>query len=220
MNTNGYIDFLITVIKTYQIADPILMKDLSEQMARAYPLAPDKAKAAAAVALKRIMERKAIPNLRQYQKGIYYLIEETVFGETDINREKLLALKYMLPDDGYETGMLMLHKIGLTTLMPNERQIATNKAINNTRRDDSLGVTLKKPRTRINAENKKYLQFLDILALYNIAPVDAEDPYKVLGNLVQKYDLKYDGLLRLANRYYNDKVILEVAEVADKGGVS
>ena len=59
---------------------------------------PDKAKAAASVAMKRIMERQTIPTLRQYQKGIYYLTEQTVFGETEINRDKLLAVKYMLPE--------------------------------------------------------------------------------------------------------------------------
>ena len=219
VNVNGYVDYLVDNIMKYQIGEPILTKDLSKKIIDAYQLPPNKAKAATSVAMKRIMERQAIPNLRQYQKGIYYLTEKTVFGETEIDRNKLLAVKYMLPDDGYETGMLMLHKIGLTTLMPNERQIATNKAISNTRRDNDLDIILKKPRTRINAENKRYLQFLDILALYNAAPVDAEDPYRILGGLVQKYDLKYGNLLRLANRYYNDRVILEVAEVADKGGL-
>jgi hypothetical protein len=160
-----------------------------------------------------------IPNLRQYQKGIYYLTEQTVFGETEIDRNKLLAVKYMLPHNGYETGVLMLHKIGLTTLMPNERQIATNKAINNTRRDNDLGVVLKKPHTHINAENKRCLQFLDILTLYNAAPIDAENPYQILGSFVRQYDLKYGYLLRLANRYYNDKIIRKVAEVADKGEI-
>ena len=73
------------------------------------------------------------------------------------------------------------------------RNTATNKAINNTRRDNDLGIVLKKPRTHINAENKKYLQFLDILTLYNTAPVDAEEPYQILGGLVRQYDLKYDN---------------------------
>jgi len=51
-------------------------------------LPPDKAKAAASVDMKRIMERQTIPILNR--KGIYYLTEQTVFGEAEINRDKLL----------------------------------------------------------------------------------------------------------------------------------
>jgi len=101
--------------------------------------------------------------------------------------------------------------------MPNVCYIATNKAKENTRVDRDLNIVLKKPRRQINRENKRYLQFLDILDYMEKAPLDAENPLAVLAGFVQEYKLKYDKIFALANRYYSERVIIKIAGVAEEG---
>ena len=173
-----------------------------------------------AVAFKRIMDSGAIPLLRFYQKGVYYLTEATPFGEVGIDKERLIADKYLLPDNGYETGAAMLHRLGLTSQLPKERCLATNKAIDCARMDAKLGVLIRPPKTKIDSHNKTYLQLLDVLDLMDKAPVDAPRPYALLANYIQRARLRYDLLLSLADRYYSKRTIIQLAHTASEGGAN
>ena len=50
----------------------------------------------------------------------------TPFGEVGINKEQLIADKYLLPNIGYETGFTVMHQLGLTSQMPRQRILAPN----------------------------------------------------------------------------------------------
>jgi len=210
-------EIVMNTIKGYAVREPILTADIARNLAKARKIPGKQAKAAVAVCVQRIIQKKEIANLHFYKNGVYYLAEQTVFGTTKIDNEKLIELKYLMEDNGYETGPLFLNKIGLTTLMPNVRYIATNKAKENTRVDRDLNIVLKKPRTQINRENKRYLQLLDVLDYMEKAPLDAKNPLAVLAGFVQEYKLKYDKILALANRYYSERVIIKIAGVAEEG---
>ncbi len=160
------------------------------------------------------MDGNIIPELRFYQKGIYYRITITPFGETGIDKEQLIEDKYLKNDNGYETGLVVLHRLGLTTQMPNERILATNKAGDCARMDKKLGVVVRPPKVEINADNKEYLKMLDVLDILDNAPVDAEHPYKMIGEYIDRLGLEYVRLLALANNYYNRNTILQLAHVA------
>lgn len=138
------------------------------------------------MAVKRILDGRVMPDLRCYQKGVYYRTSVTPFGETGINKERLIADKYLLPDIGYETGLTILHRLGLTSQMPRERVLATNTAKDCMRTDRKLGVVIRPPKTFVTAENKDYLQLLDALDLLEKAPVDEEHPYEVIAGYIQK----------------------------------
>ncbi len=210
-------EFVTNAIKGYVAGQPILTADIAVGLAKARKMPGKQASAAVAVCMQRIIQKKEIANLYFYKNGVYYIAKQTVFGTTKINNEKLIESKYLTGDTGYETGPLLLNKIGLTTLMPNVRYIATNKAIDNSRMDRDLNIVLKKPRTQINGDNKRYLQFLDILDYMEKAPLDTENPLAILAGFVQEYKLKYDKILALANRYYSERVIIKIAGVAEEG---
>ena len=214
-----YIDFVCDMIHGKAVGEPIYTSYIAEGLASAYDLELKESAAAAAVALKRIMDGKMIPQLRRYQKGIYYITADTPFGEIGIDKERLIADKYILPDKGYETGPAVLHQMGLTTQMPKERIIATNIAKECARTDKKLGVTIRPPKTKVTAYNKKYLQTLDALELISKAPVDAERPYITVADHIRKHGLKYDNLLALADRYYTKNTILQLAHAANAGGI-
>lgn len=213
-----YMDFTCDLLKQVPIGTPIYTGQIAERMADRFTLEFKDAAAATSVAVKRIMDGKIIPDLRFYQKGIYFRTIVTPFGERGIDRERLVADKYLLPDKGYETGLVLLHRMGLTTQMPKEHVIATNMAKECVRTDKKLGVVIRPPKTEINAENKAYLQMLDALELLDKAPVDAENPYEIVANHIREKDLRYEKLLFFADRYYNKNTIMQLAHTAGKGG--
>ena len=172
------------------------------------------------MAVKRVMDKGVIPELRCYKKGVYYRTAATPFGEIGINKEQLIADKYLLPDIGYETGLTILYKIGLTSQMPRERILATNVAKGCMRTDRKLDVIIRPPKTIITAKNKDYLQVLDMLELVEKAPIDEKHPFEVLADYIQKKELQYIILLALADRYYNYRTLLCLAHTANKGELS
>lgn len=195
---------------------PIYTDEIADAVAADYEIDKKKAAAATAVAIKRIMDKGELPDLRCYQKGVYYRTVVTPFGEMGISREKLIANKYLLPDNGYETGLLLLHHMGLTTQMPTEHLLATNVAKDCVRYDSRLGVSICPPKAPVNAENKAYLQTLDALDLLDKAPVDAQNPYTILADHIQKNGLQYKTLLYYADRFYNRKTIIRLAHTASQ----
>ncbi len=212
-----YIEFVKQQIEIYEIGVPIHSARIAQQLAREYDLTDQKALAAVAVATKRLMERQLIPDLRAFQKGIYYRTKVTPFGEVKINRERLIAEKYLNPDNGYETGFRLLNLLGLTTQIAKGRVLATNIANGYTKTDKELGVVIRPPKVRITADNKDYLQVLDALSMLNKAPIDIENPYDVIAEYVKKKNLKYDKLIAWADRYYDRETVIGVAHTVTAG---
>lgn len=214
VNALTYNEFILAQLKTYPAGEPIYTGHISAALAQQYTLPPKDASAATAVAFKRILEAKHDPMLRAYQKGIYYHTAKTPFGEVGINKERLIADKYLLPNNGYETGLSVLYSLGLTTQMARERCLATNRARSCVRTDKKLGVVVRPPKTKITKENKTYLQVLDALELMDKAPIDVEHPYAILAKHIQTQGLRYDRLLSLADQFYNTRTILQLAHTA------
>ena len=215
-----YTDFICEKIRVVPEGIPIYTRQLAEKIAVAYQLSKREASAATAVAVKRVMDKGVMPELRCYQKGVYYRTAATPFGEIGINKEQLIADKYLLPDIGYETGLTVLYKIGLTSQMPRERILATNVAKGCMRTDRKLDVIIRPPKTIITAKNKDYLQVLDMLELVEKALIDEKHPFEVLADYIQKKELQYIILLALADRYYNYRTLLCLAHAANKGELS
>ena len=213
-----YTDYIRELLLQKPIGMPIYTKIIAASLAEKFNLKYKDAVAATAVAMKRIMDSKVIPELRFYQKGIYFRTVTTPFGERGINKESLIADKYLLPDKGYETGFALLHDSGLATQMPKERVIATNMAKDCARKDKKLGVIIRPPKTEINAENTSYLQMLDALELLDKALIDAEHLYSVIASHIHKLKLQYEKLLFLADRYYNKNTVIQLAHTAGEGG--
>jgi len=210
-------DFFKNLIEGYAIGEPILTTRLQSAVQKRFKLPPDRAAQATAIALKRLMDGGSVEGLRHYEKGIYFRTEMTPFGETRVDRNRVIALKYLEDDQGYEGGLSALNRIGLTTQMPNKRVIVTNKAKAGTRCDKSLDVTIRKPATRIMADNIRYLQLLDMLDCMERAPVDAERPLGILKSYAVKYGLRWERLLAYADRYYDERTLRRAVQLAVEG---
>lgn len=211
-----YTEYIQSYLEQFDPGTPIYTDAIAKAMATAYRIDKKKAAAAVAVAIKRIMDKGKLPDLRCYQKGIYYRTAVTPFGEVGIHKDKLVADKYLLPDKGYVTGLYLLHQLGLTTPVPTERMLATNAAKGCVRYDRKLGVSICPPKAHINAENKTYLQTLDAINMLDKAPVDAENPYAIMAEHIRQNTLEYETLLSYADKYYNEKTVIRLAHIASQ----
>ncbi len=209
-----YIEFICELMTEQELGKPIYVSRMSECMAQTYHMPLKKAAGAVSVACKRIMDGRLIPELRFYQKGIYYRVTITPFGETCIDKEQLIEDKYLKDNIGYETGLSVLHRLGLTSQLPRERILATNRAGDCARIDHKLGVVVRPPKVEINAENKQYLKILDVLDILDDAPVDADNPYNIIGEYIERFRLEYLKLLAIANNYYSRNTVIQLAHVA------
>lgn len=210
----SYTQFVQEIIEAFAVGAPIFVSRLGEEIARGYKMDHKKASVSAAVAVKRLMDTAAVPNLRCFGKGVYFLTKQTAFGETGINKEKLIEAKYLSGDNGYETGAFMMYKLGLTAWVPAERVFVSNRVRNRVKTDKSLGIVVRPSKVTIDKENRPYLQFLDLLSIYEEIPVDAENPYGILGGIVRTRGLDYGRLLYFADRYYDKNTIVHLAHVA------
>ena len=201
-----YVDFTCDILKKETVGTPVYTNRVAQQLGTAYQLDGKEASAATAVAFKRITDGAILPELRCYQKGIYYRTSVTPFGEVGINKEQLIADKYLLPNIGYETSQ-----------MPRQRILATNVAKECARADRKLGVTIRPPKTAVTAENKSYLQVLDVLELLDKAPVDDAHPYEIIARHIKGKRLEYGTLLAFANDFYNKTTVLHLASTASAG---
>lgn len=211
-----YAVYTMEYIQRQEYGDPIFLRQIAEELNHTMGIAIEKAKKAAAVTVKRLMDNGKLPDLRRYQKGIYFRAATTPFGETGINKQKLIIAKYMHLNKGYETGLRIIYKMGLTTQIPAKQVIATNVVKDCVRYDEKLDVYIRPAKIKITAENKDYLQLLDILELFDKAPIDVEDPYLILAEYIRKKELCYETLLYYADHFYSKKTILQIAKIAGR----
>ena len=107
--------------------------------------------------------------LKRYDTGIYFIPKKSVFksGST-LSVEQVLNDKYLREGEkrcGYQSGILFANQLGLTTQVPMIYEIVTNKASRKYREITvaKTRVILRRPRTEINEDNFRALQFLDLM---------------------------------------------------------
>ena len=209
----NYKDFIMEQLKKYEYDDPIYIRNLGKKLAEEYGITEKAGTAAASVAVKRIIDNFLMPELRRYKSGIYYRCTHEFFGDTKINKFKLVVDKYMSEDNGYETAPYIMHRIGLTSLMSNKRIIATN-VTKEARTIKELGVTIRPPKTKITADNKCYLQMLDVIESIGKIPIDCDDPYRIVAKYINNNGFDYRRLLALAYNFYSKETVKNLAKTA------
>jgi hypothetical protein len=205
-----YSDFIRNKIAEIPYGQPFQTEVIAEAMAEEYKVPIHKVKPIINVNLKRLTDKGLIG---RFQKGVYYRTKQTVFG-TIRPSEELLALQLLTQrgDEiiGYETGLSLMNKIGLTTLVPAKREIATNSC---RKKVDNRFIIIRKPVVTVNADNYRYLQFLDVIRDLPEAHVDAENPKVLLHAFVERNKLDTVETLTYARQHYPQKMLLGLVDI-------
>lgn len=121
--------------------------------------------------------------LIRFEKGIYYIPTQTVFGKSLLNPRKVIEKKYISGSDGrvgYYSGITFQNRLGLTSQVPNMIEIYTNNETSKVR-DVFVGsqkVLLRRARTRITDSNVAVLSFLELMN--DVTPAFLDDERKEL----------------------------------------
>lgn len=161
--------------------------------------------------LKRMCDEKCIVRVGH---GIYIMPKQTKWGTIYPTEKELTYNYYIAQDEGYLSGCGYYNAIGISTWIPNKREITTNRygykltVLKNTE--------LLKPKIKITGENKKYLQLLDGIHYLGRNHCDASDPVAIFAKQVLENKLDEIRLVLYAHNLYPKYVldyVLKIVEV-------
>lgn len=199
------------ILLDYPIGEPIFSKDIVKVISGTNDLPLSSVSEYVPVAFRRLMDKGI--KVKRFEKGIYYRYENCPFGETGINKNRIIAKKYLQGNRGYETGPAVLHAMGFTTLMSNvPRAFVSNAAERRSFTDKKFNIKIIKPKTLLSEENIRYFQFLDLVKLIDEIPIDNKHPETILKKFAEIYDLDLDKLITCANKYYRKNVLEAVLQ--------
>ena len=211
MEQTGYGEHIADTVRNMPYETAIQTEDIAEQLAEKFALPYDQARTLTNVKLKRMADKGEIERL---QKGIYCHVKQTVFGRVMPNIDQVLLKTLMVQNGtkiGYESGASLLNKLGLTTLIPRDIEITTNRY--NVKLPEGCHIKLKKPPAVVTDENWKYLQFIDMFDALPDAHTDVENPEQLLMQYAQKQQLDGLTLIFTARRHYTSKIILPLIDL-------
>lgn len=211
MRTGIYSDRIRRIIEVFPVGEPFTNEMISELLQKDFDLTKNNAERITNNKLKRMFDEGTIGRI---EKGVYYVSKQTVFGQIkpDYNRYAIDVLTKNKDDIiGYESGASFLNRIGLSTLIPREIEVATN----NYRRKlpENCHITVKKPPVVVTNENFRYLQILDAINNLNKLPIDAENPNEILISTIMANDLDAMKLVGYARKYYPRRILPKVIDI-------
>ncbi len=151
----------------------------------------------------------------RFERGLYYIPEETIFGPSILNPNKVIEKKYIFDGEqviGYYSGISFLNLLGLTTQMSNVIEVYTNNEPSNVRTlmVGTQRVLLRKSRADITRENVAVLSFLELMNFVPFGFINDERQ-----GILMKY-IKKNGINRKAISQYAplfpDKAIRNLVE--------
>lgn len=159
-----------------------------------------------------------IGKIKRFDKGIYYLPKKSIFKSgTQPTLEKVLEYKYLQDNNkrcGYITGLLFFNQLGLTTQVPMQYEIVSNRATNNYR-ETTLAksrVIIRQPKITVTENNYMALQFLDMLKDIDVySEISGIDLQKRLYQYMNDVGLKISDLESYFS-YYPDKLYKNLIE--------
>jgi len=178
-------------------------------------------KAPVNMALSRLEKNRA--DFFRFQNGIYYRAKKTVFGYGRLDLAAVIRRKYIMDKDeviGYETGLSLLNKAGLTTQVPGFCFIATNKYKGRGFLEDAqLKAYLARPIAQVNRANYLYLQTLELITAFikSKDAIIAERPRGLVYEHIKRLDLNAERLAYYAGECGGGKLAEELVKVYHEG---
>lgn len=211
MEHMGYGEHIANTVKNMPYQSVIQTDVIADMLAEQFTLSHNKAKNLVNVKLKRMADKGEIARVH---KGIYCQIKDTVFGKVTPNIDEIMLKILTVQNDvkiGYESGEYLFNKIGLTTLIPRDIEITTNRF--GMKLPETCHIKLKKPCTTVTDENWKYLQFIDLINQLSNMHIDVEHPEKMITQYAKKQQLDYLELIFTVRRYYGRNALLPIIDL-------
>ena len=217
METQGYGQYIQHQIQNWPIKKPVTTAGVAESLAAAFGMDIGNAKKITNVNMKRLVDKG---ELARVQKGVYGKVRETPFGKLNPRPDEIMA-GFLLRDGesiiGYITGPTLLNALGLCTLIPAQRHIATNRY--RYQLPENTHIRVYKPIMNVNDENAPYLQALEAFMALEQYPVDTDRPDEALRGMLREHNINNERLIWYARKHCGQKTLLKTIDVA-LGGIT
>jgi len=212
METQGYGQHIQNEIQNRQANKPITTMEVAESLAAAFGMDINNAKKITNVNMKRLVDKG---ELARIQKGVYGKVRDTPFGKLKPRPDEIMT-GFLLRDGeniiGYITGPTLLNALGLCTLIPAQRHIATNRY--RYRLPENTHIRVYKPILTVNDDNFPYLQALEAFMAMEQYPVDADKPDEALRGMLRDKKINNERLIWYARQHCGQKTLLKTIDVA------
>lgn len=156
--------------------------------------------------------------IKRFDKGIYYLPRKSIFQSGSLpSIEKVLEYKYLRDKNqlcGYVSGQLFFNQIGLSTQVPMQYEIVSNKATSEYR-ETTLAqsrVIVRSPKVPVTEQNYTILQFLDLMKDVDLySEISGKELQERLFKYLRTINLKISDLEPYFT-YYPDKLYRNLIE--------
>lgn len=211
MEYQGYGKQINNMIERFPYGNAFNTGEIAQQLAKETGILFAQAKALTNNKLKRMADQKQIERL---DKGVYFRVKQTPFGVVRPNPDNYAIQLLTLKDGkriGYESGAAFLNRLGLTTLVPKNIELATNAY--RKKLPEGCAVTARKPVTEITNKNYLYLQFLDAVNELPKAHVDALNPEEILKDFAKQNGLDALTIIALARNLYPQNTLIKSIDI-------
>ncbi len=202
------------LVRTYQVNEPIFSSEIvvdgiSDVNVRRQ--------------LKKLTDEGVI---KRYDTGIYYLPTKSIFKSgSQLSPEKVIEGKYLKDKGelcGYISGLIFFNQLGLTTQVPMQYEVVSNKATSDYR-EASLAkarVIIRKPKVSVTKDNYKILQFLDMIKdIDEYAEVSGSEISDRLISYMKELQMRFSQLEPYL-QYYPDKIYKNMYKAGILNGIS
>lgn len=165
--------------------------------------------------MKQLQSLCASGDICKYEKGVYYVPTQTIFGKSILNPRKVIEKKYINDSKriiGYYSGITLQNQLKITTQMPNVLEIYTNNESSKVREITvgSQRVVLRRARVEINTDNAPILAFLELMNDITPTMLD-DDKKKRIAEYIGANNISKKDILKYAS-VFPDKVMRNLIE--------
>lgn len=184
------------LLKNYNNGDPIFLSEI-----------PGKSKSYTRLAIKKLVDKGA---LERFYNGVYFLPYKTILGTRGkISFEKFLDKKFLFNNNetvGFIGGVRLANMYGFTTQNSSGYDIYSNAATTKQRAlvIDNRKVNIYKPYVKINKDNVKVLEFLELMRnVYKYSELNDIDIKRKIKKYIKINNINFNKVKKYIE-YYPD----------------
>ena len=207
----GYSRFIMDCVEQLNYGEIFHPDMIANELCKQFSLSEEQAHKIVNNKLKRLSD---VGRITRIQKGVYYKPQQTIFGATKPNLTQYAVQSLTKKDGriiGYETGASFMNRIGLSTLIPKNIEIASNDY--QRKSFEKYHITVKRPAAFITDGNYRYLQLLDVIDDLPNTHTDIGNVVVPLRTLLQKQMLDPLTLILTARRYYPAQTTMRTIDI-------
>jgi len=165
--------------------------------------------------LKRLVDDGA---MQRFGAGVYYIPQKSkLLGRAYFDGNKVVSAKFISRENnifGYFSGMTFANQLGITSQIPVQKEIVTNKESTAGRNIKIANFTVRLRKSRVTVTNKNWqiLQLLDLINEYEKwSEISDAEVTERIGKYIKEKNLTKDALIEYI-QFYPDKVAKKLIE--------